>query len=84
MNIKKENGAPSSIIIIVQKWNGLVLKLGSCPNDDKSIQILFVLFCVVIELFYFLNLLLPRKVHDFAENLRLFFCLFPLELEFRF
>ena len=44
----------------------------------------FVLFCVVFELFYFLNLLLPRKLLDFAENLH-FFCLFiSFVSEFRF
>ena len=40
--------------------------------------VLFVLFCVVFEYFYFLNLLLQRKPHEFAENLCFFFCLFPL------
>ena len=29
---------------------------------------LFVLFCVAFGYSYFLNLLLPRKQHDFAEN----------------
>ena len=39
-----------------------ILKVGSCPDDDNSVQFyFFVLFCVVFDLFYFLNLLLSRK-----------------------
>ena len=49
------------------------LKVGSCPNNDKSIFFL----CVSFKLFYFLNLFLPRKPQDFAENSPLFICLFP-------
>ena len=56
----------------------LSLKVGSCPNNDKSVQFFFVLFCVAFKYFYFLNLFLPRKPQDFAENLPFFVCLFPL------
>ena len=38
----------------------------------------FVLFCVAIKYFNFLNLFLPRKSQEFAENLPFFICLFPL------
>ena len=27
----------------------VVLKVSSCPNDDNSVQILFVLFCIAFE-----------------------------------
>ena len=50
-----------------------VLKVGSYPNDDNSVQIIFVLFCVVFQQWYFLTLLLPRKQQDFAENSRFSF-----------
>ena len=37
-----------------------------------------VLFRAVFEYLYFLNLLLPRKPQEFAENLCFFVCLLPL------
>ena len=54
-----------------------ILKGGSCPNDDNFVKKI-VLFCVVFKLFYFLNLFLPRKLQDFAENSHCFVCLFLL------
>ena len=45
-----------------------ILKVGSCPNNDKSVQYFFVLYCVAFKWFYFLNLFLPRKPQDFSEN----------------
>ena len=55
------------------------LKVASCPNDNDSVLFFFfVCFCVVFEYCYFLNLLLPRKPQDFAENSRFFVCLFLL------
>ena len=61
-----------------------LLKVGSCPDVDNFVKNFFVLFCVVFKHFYFLNLFLPRKSQDFAENLY-FFCLFiSFVLEFRF
>ena len=47
------------------------LKVRSCPYYDSSIQLFILSFTV----HYFLNLLLPRKLQDFTENLH-FFCLF--------
>ena len=55
-----------------------ILKVGSCPNDDNFVQILFCPFLCSIKSFYFLNLFLPRNLQDFAESSRLFVCLFPL------
>ena len=57
----------------------MYLTVGSCPKSDKSVQLLFfVLFCVAFKQFYFLNLFLPRKLQDFAENSPFFVHLFPL------
>ena len=42
-----------SAVLVVNKeslyrsYHTLRLKLGSCPNDDKSVHLIFVLFCVV-------------------------------------
>ena len=44
------------------------LKVGSCPNNDNLSNIFSVLFCVAFKKFYFLNLFLPKKPQDFAEN----------------
>ena len=58
-----------------------------CGNNLKIVPVLimtilskyfFILFFVVFKYLYFLNLFLPRKLQDFAENLRFFVCLFPL------
>ena len=54
------------------------LKVGSCPKSDKSVQLLFFLFCVAFKQFNFLNVFLPRKPQGFAENSPFFVCLFPL------
>ena len=66
----------TSMIVESKSINGL--KVGSCPESDKSVQLFFVLFCVAFKLFYFLNLLLPRKLQDFAENTPFFVYLYPL------
>lgn len=48
------------------------LKVGSCLNDDDSVQNLFLAFSAWhSKYFYFLNLLLPRKLPNYAEK----FCL---------
>ena len=54
------------------------LKVGSCPNNDKSVQSLFCPFLCNIEILLFSESTLPRKPRDFAENLPFFVCLFPL------
>ena len=41
-------------------------------------KFLFVHFRVVFKYLFFLNLLLPRKQQDYAENSRVFVCSFPL------
>ena len=65
--------------------NLCLLKVGSCSNDDNFDRIFSVLLCVVFKEFYFVNLFLPRKPQDIAENLRFFFHLFvSFVLEFRF
>ena len=65
-----------------------VLKVGSCPNNDNLSNIFFVLFCVAFKKFNFLNLFLPRKPQDFAENspffVFFFFFFFSFVLEFQF
>ena len=48
--------------------NGDILKVGSCPKKDKSVQLFFLLFCVAFNQRYFLKLFLPRKLQDFAES----------------
>ena len=60
------------------KMHSPILKVGSCPNDDNFVQIVFILSHAVFKYFYFLNLFLLRKPQDFAEILRFFVCLFPL------
>ena len=55
-----------------------ILKVGSCPKNDKYVQFSFVLFCVAYKCFCFQNLFLQRKPQDFAENAHFFVCLFPL------
>ena len=66
----------------------LVLKVGSCPTDDVSVQKnTFVNFCVAFKNFCFVNLLLPRKPLDYAENCRFSFVNFLCKnnvLEFLF
>ena len=62
----------------------LMLKVGSFPNDDNFVLIFFVLFCIVIKYFYFLNAFLPRKPQDFVENFIFFRLFISLVLEFRF
>ena len=54
------------------------LKVDSCPNNDYSVRTLFCPFLCRISIIYALNLLLPRKPQDFAENLHFYVCLFPL------
>ena len=49
------------------------LKVGSCPYND---YFFLVIFCVAFKYFYFLNLFLPRKPQDFAENSALSFVCF--------
>ena len=65
----------------------LLLKVGSCPNNDNCVELFFGLFYVVFKLFYqfySLNLFLPRKLQDFAENSSLFRLFVSFLLEFRF
>ena len=61
-----------------QYTHEVILKVDSCPNNDKSVHFFSVLFLVAFKYFYFLNLFLSRKPQDFPENSPFFICLFAL------
>ena len=54
----------------------VALNVGSCPNDDNFVKTFCPFLCVVFKLSSFLNLFLPRKPQDFADNSCFFVCLF--------
>ena len=63
------------------------LNVGSCPNDDNSVQILFCpLLCSILIILCSESLAAKKKkkkkkkkeTQDFASNWRFFICLFPL------
>ena len=51
------------------------LKVGSCPNDDNSVQFFYCPFPCSIQIILISESVAAEKTQDFAENLR-FYCLF--------
>ena len=62
----------------------LFLKVGSCPNDDNSVQILFCLFLCSISIILCFESVAVQKTQDFAENSCFFRFLIFFVLEFQF
>ena len=73
-SLKYESGHLNTDPNLYVKYQNPSLKVGSCPINENFFQIFFILFCVAFKYFYFLNLFLPRKPQDFAENSRVFVC----------